>query len=150
MERRTFEASDHVRPDWTEADCIYFLEGRARGYNGMLRATLCTSAALLRRSETLLKEAEAQLKEVEAQLQKAEEAQDEATPVVSKRNQQPGRLSGSEREALKKFVILAQATDYSQADQRKVLAEGRAMLAKVRKRALGDHALDEADPGDGS
>ncbi len=76
-ERRTFEASDHVRADWTGADCVYLLERRARGYDGLLRNVLCTSAALLSRSETLLKQAEADLAACKADLAMLEGTPDE-------------------------------------------------------------------------
>jgi hypothetical protein len=125
--RYVFSAAAHVRTDWTFAEVSEFLERRARGYNGPLRQVLCTAAAQLTRAAPIV------------------QAHDkgEVAPVVSKRNQQPGRLSGSEREALKQFVILAQATDFSQANQEEVLAAGRAMLAKVRKRALGGQAEED-------
>lgn len=58
--RRTFSASEYVREDWLPEDLIEMLESRARGYNGILRAVLCTAAAMLRdaMSEDLLQEAQ--------------------------------------------------------------------------------------------
>lgn len=73
---------------------------------------------------------------------------------ISKRNQQPGRLSGGEREALKKFVdnvVIAHTN--AVIDERRgaelmdeAMTAGRAMLTKVRKRALGPNAAEELDP----
>ena len=70
---------------------------------------------------------------------------EKVVPVVSKRNQQPGRLSGSERTALRNLMTLVDATG---ATDEEFMKEGRALLAKVRKRALGDRA--EVAPEDGS
>ena len=52
--RYVFNAAAHVRPDFTTAMLIEFLEAKARGYNGHLRALLCTSAAALRDQQAAL------------------------------------------------------------------------------------------------
>jgi hypothetical protein len=56
--RHVFSASEHIREDWTPGHLIEMLESRARGYNGILRAVLCTAAAMLRDAmkEDLLRE----------------------------------------------------------------------------------------------
>ena len=131
-----FKASDHVRKDWGPEDMIEHLEGRARGYNGTLRQVFCTAAALIRHQTSLIEGYRTQA------VSEAVEA--ESAPVVSKRNQQPGRLSGSEREALKKFVAMAVMTPPTD-DPAALMTEGRAMLAKVRKRALGVNAVEVSD-----
>ena len=46
--RRPFTAADHIRNDWTPEELTLFLEGRAEGYNGLLRNYLCTAAHHLR------------------------------------------------------------------------------------------------------
>ncbi len=141
--RYVFKAADYVRQDWSPEDVAALLERRARGYNGILRDRLCTAAAMLRDavSEDLL----------------SEKADETVAPVVSKRttsdpspsgkrNQQPGRLSGSEREALKKFVDMAlYEAPSSKSRHEKVMAAGRALLAKVRKRALDTQAQEIED-----
>ncbi len=48
-------ASDYLRPDFTTAMLIEFLEAKARGYNGHLRALLCTSAAKIRDQDAALR-----------------------------------------------------------------------------------------------
>ncbi len=68
MERRNFNADDHVRRDWTSADCAYFLETRARGYDGLLRAYLCTGASMLRQMAAALRSSEADLAACKANL----------------------------------------------------------------------------------
>jgi hypothetical protein len=65
-----------------------------------------------------------------------------AAPIVSKRNQQPGRLSGSEREALKKLVAMVAKVGSTKTEE-EVTVAGRALLVKVRKRALGVNAVEE-------
>ncbi len=52
--RHVWLASDYIRPDFTTAMLIEFLEAKARGYNGSLRALLCTSAAALRDQKAAL------------------------------------------------------------------------------------------------
>ncbi len=134
---RPFKASDYVRQDWGPADLIAQLYSRARGYNGILRQLLCTAAALIKHQTTVITgyRDQAISEAVEAEM---------VAPVVSKRNQQPGRLSGSEREALKKFMELVIRSEASMTDK-DVMAEGRKMLTKVRKRALGVNAVEVSD-----
>ena len=52
--RYVFSAAAHIRKDWTTSDLIEFLESRARGYNGLLRELLCTSAQGLREQQAAL------------------------------------------------------------------------------------------------
>ena len=59
--RYVFMASDYLRPDFTTAMLIEFLEAKARGYNGHLRALLCTSAAALRDQQAALRRYEANI-----------------------------------------------------------------------------------------
>jgi hypothetical protein len=117
---------------------IEFLEERAHGYNGILRSILCTAAEMMRAQEK-------SLGGYRDQAISEAVAAEEAAPVVSKRNQQPGRLSGSERAALKNFAELV----YEAGDREDLKAEamtaGRKMLAKVRKRALGGEAEEVSD-----
>lgn len=147
--RRTFLASDYLRPDWTAGDLIEFLEDRARGYNGILRQLLCSSAAKITDQQNAITRYEAakaandqEMNEVVHEIRAVEVAP--IAPLnISKRNQQPGRLSGSERAALKKFVTLAAAATDSEAHQEEVMTAGRALLTKVRKRALGGDPAPE-------
>ncbi len=53
--RHVWLASDYLRPDFTTTMLIEFLEAKARGYNGHLRALLCTSAAALRDQQAALR-----------------------------------------------------------------------------------------------
>ena len=132
--RYVFSATAHVRQDWGPEDLIENLEHRARGYNGLLRSLLCTTADTLHRNVVALEYHRIKEENAEA-----------AVPVVSKRNQQPGRLSGSEREALKNFVAFALKATNSDVHKEEVTAMGRALLAKVRKRALGVNAVEVSD-----
>jgi hypothetical protein len=147
--RHVFNAEAYVRKDWTPTDVTEHLEDRARGYNGILRQLLCTAAAMLKDavSEDLLKTAaEKELVETLAAKYGGRDKPEVMAPIaplnLSKRNQQPGRLSGGEREALRKFITLvasAEGTD------REWAAEGRALLTKVRKRALGGEVAETVD-----
>ncbi len=139
--RYVFSAEAHVREDWLPEDLIERLEDRAKGYNGILRQILCTAASILRQQEVALAgyRAAYQIDEDEVKEVAAEEVWPTVIPpIITKRNQQPGRLSGGEREALKKLV--AMITAVGDVDEAKVMAEGRALLTKVRKRALGGEA----------
>lgn len=151
--RYVFSAAAHIREDWLPEDLIDLLESRARGYNGILRQVLCTAAATLRQQEVALTGYRA---EAIGDMLKSEEREplDEMrnTPVpeapiaplnLSKRNQQPGRLSGGEREALKKFVAFALMATDSDVHKEEVTTMGRKMLANVRKRALGGDLVEE-------
>lgn len=134
---RPFKASDHVREDWSPYDVAELLERRAHGYNGRLRSYLCTAAHHIRVAGATIDRLEDELLAAGAVVV-AEVAV--PAPAVSKRNQQPGRLSGGEREALKNLV-----TDLldGELSREEAMAEGRKMLTKVRKRALGsDQELD--------
>lgn len=139
--RYVFSAAAHVRKDWSVEDVMDRLEDRAKGYNGILRQLLCTAAAMLKDavSEDLLKAAAKEGSEAEDQL-----ACDMGMIPTSKRNQQPGRLSGGEREALKKFVAHIVSAGIL-GDHTETMAMGRALLTKVRKRALGDQAEETVD-----
>lgn len=44
-----FVALKHVRQDWSADDLMYWLEERARGYDGPLREILCSSASMIRK-----------------------------------------------------------------------------------------------------
>lgn len=44
-----FVASKHVRQDWDADDLMFWLEERARGYDGPLREILCSSASMIRK-----------------------------------------------------------------------------------------------------
>lgn len=131
---RPFKAFDYVRQDWSGVHLVEMLESRAHGYNGMLRALLCTSAAMLG--------------EQNAQIMGLEDGIRVRNDAVSKRSQQPGRLSGGEREALKKLVAMVAEVGSTKTEE-EVTAAGRALLTKVRKRALeGDQealAVEELD-----
>ncbi len=139
IRRQEFDAADHIREDWNYALVAEFLEARARGYNGLLRQILCTAAHML-------KEAAPVMREHEAAKEPATNAFDQLTmtpPVVTKRNQQPGRLSGGEREALRKFAASVFAAGRSKHLLEEAMGEGRVMLANVRKRALGVTAEED-------
>ncbi len=57
--RREWKAEDYIRGDWGTEHLIERLEQRARGYDGLLRELLCTSAEALRQqNKVLLKHAE--------------------------------------------------------------------------------------------
>ncbi len=145
--RYVFTPSAYVRPDWNPEDLIEVMEDRARGYNGVLRQVLCTAAAMVRDavSEDLLKTQETG--EVVNSTMRGEKdpiMPSNITPGL-KRNQQPGRLSGGEREALKKFVTLVVSVGSNDDLMNEVMADGRALLTKVRKRALGSNAEETVD-----
>lgn len=129
--RQKFDAADHIRKDWNYALTAEFLENRARGYNGLLRQILCTAAHMLKEAAPVMRDHERTVAL--------------AVPAVSKRSQQPGRLSGSERKALKKFVVSVTEVPMHGGEGRwdEVMAEGRALLANVRKRALGAQTEEE-------
>ncbi len=131
--RHVWAAENYVRTTWSLEEVIRMLESRARGYNSLFREILCTAAAMLTEAqeEDLLKEKVLAGYRTNAISEMADEAV--AAPIVPKRNQQPGRLSGGEREALKKFVALVAEAETSDEE---VMAAGRALLTKVRKRAL--------------
>lgn len=68
-----FVASKHVRQDWSADDLMYWLEERARGYDGPLREILCSSAYMIRKLGIRLAEIE---KEKQAQTKPAPEEED--------------------------------------------------------------------------
>ena len=61
VRRLVFSAAAHVRNDWTPDELILFLEGRAHGYNGLLREYLCTAAHQLRAAGAEIARLEAEL-----------------------------------------------------------------------------------------
>lgn len=146
--RRPFSAADHIRNDWTPDDLIDRLIGRAAGYNGMLRNYLCTAAHQLRVAGATIDRLEAALAEQMTVDGKPQYRGDSvgigAVANISKRNQQPGRLSGSERAALKDFAALIYDAGESESLQAEAMVTGRKMLANVRKRALGGGSDREA------
>ncbi len=151
--RQVFSAAAHVREDWSPLHLIEALERRAHGYNGMLRAQLCSAAAMIRSQKARIDEYAAaykmdadEMEEVVTSMMETPASAPIMPSNISKRNQQPGRLSGGEREALKKFVALASmAPPGSKTHREEVMVAGRALLSKVRKRALGVHAVEMSD-----
>lgn len=141
--RQKFNAADHIRRDWAYGDVVGFLENRARGYNGSLRQILCTAAHMLKDAAPVMRGDYKAAKEPTTNAFDRLNEEEVAAPVVSKRNQQPGRLSGSEREALKKFAASVFAAGRSEHLMDEAMAEGRAMLANVRKRALGAQTKED-------